>query len=31
MDYEAKDESEGFVFENPQAKGMCGCGASFVV
>lgn len=31
MDYESKDESEGFVFENPQAKGACGCGASFLV
>jgi hypothetical protein len=29
MDYDERDISEGFVFENPQAKGTCGCGESF--
>lgn len=29
MDFSETDEAEGFVFENPQAKGTCGCGESF--
>ncbi|EGD75213.1 iron sulfur assembly protein 1 [Salpingoeca rosetta] len=29
MDFSEGDEAEGFVFENPQAKGTCGCGESF--
>eukprot|EP00043_Microstomoeca_roanoka_P010984 m.103799 g.103799 ORF g.103799 m.103799 type:complete len:137 (-) comp15055_c4_seq1:2393-2803(-) len=29
MDYNETDEAEVFVFENPQAKGTCGCGESF--
>eukprot|EP00056_Hartaetosiga_gracilis_P007436 m.108296 g.108296 ORF g.108296 m.108296 type:complete len:214 (-) comp12703_c5_seq5:1542-2183(-) len=31
MDFVESDEVEGFVFHNPQVKGVCGCGASFVV
>lgn len=31
MDFMEEDETEGFVFENPQAKGTCGCGESFIV
>eukprot|EP00045_Choanoeca_perplexa_P007317 m.65001 g.65001 ORF g.65001 m.65001 type:complete len:141 (-) comp14023_c0_seq1:1672-2094(-) len=29
MDYDESDIAEGFVFENPQAQGTCGCGESF--
>ena len=29
MDYTDGDLSSGFVFENPQAKAVCGCGESF--
>eukprot|EP00048_Salpingoeca_helianthica_P016321 m.231675 g.231675 ORF g.231675 m.231675 type:complete len:164 (+) comp18442_c0_seq1:115-606(+) len=29
MDYVADELGEKFVFENPQAKGSCGCGSSF--
>lgn len=31
MDWKEDDFSAGFVFENPNAKGMCGCGESFTV
>lgn len=31
MDYVAEKLSSGFVFENPNAKGSCGCGESFHV
>lgn len=31
MDWREDDFSAGFVFENPNAKGSCGCGESFTV
>ena len=31
MDWKEDDFAAGFVFENPNAKGMCGCGESFTV
>ena len=31
MDWVEDDFSAGFVFENPNAKGACGCGESFMV
>jgi iron-sulfur cluster assembly protein len=31
MDWMEDDFSAGFVFENPNAKGACGCGESFTV
>jgi iron-sulfur cluster assembly protein len=31
MDWREDDFTAGFVFENPNAKGMCGCGESFTV
>lgn len=31
MDWVEDDFSAGFVFQNPNAKGMCGCGESFTV
>ncbi len=31
MDWREDDFSAGFVFENPNAKGACGCGESFIV
>jgi iron-sulfur cluster assembly protein len=31
MDWKDDDFTAGFVFENPNAKGMCGCGESFTV
>ncbi|WP_114227359.1 MULTISPECIES: HesB/IscA family protein [Sphingomonas] len=31
MDWREDDFTAGFVFENPNAKGMCGCGESFMV
>ncbi len=31
MDWEEDDFSAGFVFQNPNAKGSCGCGESFTV
>ena len=31
MDWRTDDFTEGFVFENPNAKGSCGCGESFTV
>jgi len=31
MDWKEDDFSEGFVFENPNASGTCGCGESFTV
>ena len=31
MDWREDDFSAGFVFENPNAKGACGCGESFMV
>ncbi len=31
MDWVEDDFSAGFVFENPNAKGACGCGESFTV
>jgi iron-sulfur cluster assembly protein len=31
MDYVAEDLSSGFVFNNPNEKGRCGCGESFHV
>ncbi|MBF8247070.1 MAG: iron-sulfur cluster assembly accessory protein [Rickettsia sp.] len=30
MDYIEQEFSEGFVFENPNEKGKCGCGKSFI-
>eukprot|EP00053_Salpingoeca_punica_P004266 m.48262 g.48262 ORF g.48262 m.48262 type:complete len:127 (+) comp12713_c0_seq1:255-635(+) len=30
MDFVETDVSSEFVFENPQAKGQCGCGESFI-
>jgi iron-sulfur cluster assembly protein len=29
MDWKEDDFSAGFVFDNPNAKGSCGCGQSF--
>jgi iron-sulfur cluster assembly protein len=29
IDYVTDDEQEGFVFDNPNEKGRCGCGESF--
>ena len=31
MDWREDDFTAGFVFENPNAKGQCGCGESFTV
>ena len=31
MDWTEDDFAAGFVFENPNAKGACGCGESFTV
>ena len=31
MDWQEDDFAAGFVFENPNAKGACGCGESFTV
>jgi iron-sulfur cluster assembly protein len=31
MDWSEDDFAAGFVFENPNAKGQCGCGESFTV
>jgi len=31
MDWKEDDFTAGFVFENPNAKGVCGCGESFTV
>jgi len=31
MDWQEDDFAAGFVFQNPNAKGMCGCGESFTV
>ena len=31
MDWVEDDFTAGFVFENPNAKGACGCGESFMV
>ena len=31
MDWAEDDFAAGFVFENPNAKGSCGCGESFTV
>ena len=31
MDWREDDFAAGFVFDNPNAKGMCGCGESFTV
>jgi iron-sulfur cluster assembly protein len=31
MDWSEDDFAAGFVFENPNAKGACGCGESFMV
>ena len=31
MDWRENDFTAGFVFENPNAKGSCGCGESFTV
>ena len=31
MDWKEDDFAAGFVFENPNAKGQCGCGESFMV
>ena len=31
MDYKVTDLEEGFVFQNPNEKGRCGCGESFHV
>ena len=31
MDWHEDDFTAGFVFENPNAKGSCGCGESFTV
>ncbi|MBV7257306.1 iron-sulfur cluster assembly accessory protein [Pacificimonas sp. WHA3] len=31
MDWQEDDFTAGFTFENPNAKGMCGCGESFTV
>jgi iron-sulfur cluster assembly protein len=31
MDWKVDDFASGFVFDNPNAKGACGCGESFMV
>jgi iron-sulfur cluster assembly protein len=31
LDYDTSLMSKGFVFQNPNAKGSCGCGTSFTV
>lgn len=31
MDWTVDDFAEGFTFDNPNAKGACGCGESFTV
>jgi len=31
MDWREDDFASGFVFDNPNAKGACGCGESFMV
>jgi iron-sulfur cluster assembly protein len=31
LDYDTSLVSKGFVFDNPNAKGTCGCGSSFSV
>ena len=31
MDYKESEISSEFTFDNPNAKGMCGCGESFNV
>lgn len=31
MDWQEDDFTAGFVFENPNAKGTCGCGESFTI
>jgi len=31
MDWQEDDFAAGFTFENPNAKGACGCGESFMV
>ncbi len=31
MDWQEDDFAAGFVFQNPNAKGSCGCGESFTV
>ena len=31
LDYDTSLMSKGFVFQNPNAKGTCGCGTSFTV
>jgi iron-sulfur cluster assembly protein len=31
MDWQEDDFAAGFVFENPNAKGACGCGESFTI
>jgi iron-sulfur cluster assembly protein len=31
LDYDTSLLSKGFVFQNPNAKGTCGCGSSFTV
>jgi iron-sulfur cluster assembly protein len=31
MDWQEDDFTAGFVFENPNAKGSCGCGESFTI
>jgi len=31
MDWQVDDFAAGFTFENPNAKGACGCGESFTV
>jgi len=31
MDWKEDDFAAGFVFDNPNARGMCGCGESFTV
>jgi len=31
MDWKVDDFAEGFVFDNPNSKGACGCGESFTV
>ncbi|HSG34636.1 MAG TPA: iron-sulfur cluster assembly accessory protein [Sphingomonadaceae bacterium] len=31
MDWQEDDFTAGFTFENPNAKGACGCGESFMV
>lgn len=31
LDYDTSLVSKGFTFDNPQAKGTCGCGVSFSV